>query len=268
MIGIGWKRGLGALGVGAALYAGAAYGLAPTFWRHFEHQAALADKPMVTRTSLGLPGDALNVGVEGAREDILCAMRDAGWRGVDPVNFRTSARIVGDTLVRRPYGTAPVSPLFYDGRKQDLAFQKPSEKSPSTRHHVRFWRALDKGESGQPVWLGAATYDRSVGVSRYTGQITHHIAADIDAERDLLSGDLAASGHVESTYEISGVGPTLVGRNGGGDVYFTDGDLRVSRLRPGCESKSGEPPEAENAPSVKVKNTAFGWLAKAWRALP
>jgi hypothetical protein len=198
------KRGLAALAVGAALYAGLAYAVAPSLWRHHERQPLLADEPMVTRTSLGIAGDALNVGLEGARDDILCAMREAGWLGVDPTNLRTSARIVGSVLARRAYGTAPVSPLFYQGRRQDLAFQKPSGRSASTRHHVRFWRVLEKGERGEPVWLGAATFDRGVGVSHYTGQITHHIAPEIDA-----------------------------GSN-----------------------------------SVVARRTAFGWLARFWRALP
>jgi len=50
------------------------------------------------------------------------------------------------------------------------------------RNHVRFWMVLEKGEEGRPVWLGSAMLDRGVGVSHYTGQITHHIAPDIDAE--------------------------------------------------------------------------------------
>jgi hypothetical protein len=253
--------------MGGALYVALAYGVAPSLWRHHERQPGLADKPMVTRTSLGIPGDALNVGLEGAREDILCAMKDAGWLGVDPVNFRNSAKIVAGVLARRAYATAPVSALYYDGRRQDLAFQKPSGKSPSTRHHVRFWKALDSGANGEPVWLGAATFDRSVGVSHYTGQVTHHIAPDIDAERDLVSADLAASGHVEASYSVSGLGPTLYARNGGGDPYFTDGEIQISRLRAGCESEPGAPEVAANSTEVKARKTAFGWVARVWRGL-
>ena len=119
--------------------------------------------------------------------------------------------------------------------------------SPSTRHHVRFWRALDKGDEGEPVWLGAATFDRSVGVSHYTGQITHHIAPDIDAERDLLERRPRRAGHVAATYQVSGVGPTLLARNGGGDRYFTDGEIRISRLRPDCASEAGARAIAEPA---------------------
>jgi hypothetical protein len=254
-----------AIAVVAVFYVSIAYGLAPVFWRHYEHQKALADKAMTTTTLLGIAGDALNVGLEGRRDDILCAMRAAGWRPADPVTWRSSAKIAGSVLLRRAYATAPVSDLFYDGRRQDLAFQKPSGTSPSTRHHVRFWQALEAGEAGLPVWLGAATFDRSVGVSHFTGQVTHHIGPD--AERDLLAVDLAGAGVVEASYLVSGVGPTLFARNGGGDRYFTDGEIAVSRLSENCRSRPGAPIVLDSPPAVHAKNALFGWAAGLWRRL-
>jgi hypothetical protein len=242
------------------LWAGVAYGLAPLLLRHYEHQEKLEGRPMITMTADGAPGDPINVGLEGAAEDVDCALRAAGWRAADPVKLRTSLHIVASVLGRREYLTAPVSALFYDGRIQDVAYEKAAAASPSRRHHVRFWRVLDKGDDGEPVWLGAATYDRSVGFSHRTGQITHHIGADVDAERDELADDLARSGHVEATYRISGVGPTLIGRNGGGDRYFTDGEVVVSRLRSGCVA-DGATPEVLAAPAAtRWKDRAFVWL--------
>ena len=144
------SRVLLALFAGAALYAALAYGLAPSAWRHHEHQAGLVGKAMVTTIKLGIPGDAINVGLEGNREDILCAMAQAGWRAADPVTLGTSVEIAESVLARRAYDTAPVSALYYDGRRQDLAFEKSSGKSPKTRHHVRFWKALDSGDDGLP----------------------------------------------------------------------------------------------------------------------
>jgi hypothetical protein len=249
------------------VYLALAYLLAPTLWRHYEHQATLAGRPMTTVTAFGAPGDALNVGLEGSREDVLCAMRAAGWRPADPVTWRSSLHIADSVLLRRAYMTAPVSSLFYDGRMQDLAFEKPSGVSPSTRHHVRFWRVLEAGDDGLPLWLGAATFDHSVGVSHYTGQVTHHVAPDIDAERDLLSADLAAAGMVQSAYWVSGVGPTLLARNGGGDPYFTDGEIAVSRLSLGCALQSTAPPTLAAPPAIAAKNRFFGWAEALWRAL-
>ena len=249
-----------ALGVGLAVYLGLAYWLAPLLWRHFEHQRAIAGLAMATVTALGIPGDPLNVGLEGSQPDVLCAMNAAGWSPADPVTLKSSVAIVGSVLLDRPYARAPVSPLFYQGRREDLAFEKPSGKSPDTRHHVRFWKVLDVGDAGQPVWLGAATFDRGVGISHYTGQITHHIAPDIDAERDRFTADLADAGKVVDIYETSGIGPTLNGRNGGGDRYFTDGEVLFSRLAEGCQAHLAAPAILPNPPAIAAKNRLWRWL--------
>jgi hypothetical protein len=259
-------RRLAAAAISAvAAYVVLAYVFAPFFWRHFEHQPRLAEMEAITRTSLGIPGDAINVGLVGTEDDVLCAMNAAGWKPADPVTLRSSLRIVRSVLFDRPYEGAPVSPLFYDNRKQDLAFEKPSGKSATTRHHVRFWKALDAGEDGRPVWLGSATFDDSVGVSHYTGQMTHHVAPDIDAERDLLSNDLAAANKVETSYSVSGVGPTLFARNGGGDPYFTDGDIAFAKLVSGCAAQESAPAVLSAPPQIAAKNALFSRLAAIWR---
>jgi hypothetical protein len=67
-------------------------------------------------------------------------------------------------------------------------------------------------------------------LSHDTGQVTHHIGPNIDAERDLLMRDLRAADMVEAFFQISGVGPTLLARNGEGDPYYTDGEIDVARL--------------------------------------
>ena len=207
-----------------------AYLVLPALWRHHEHEPGLASLPMVTRTASGIPGDALNVGLVGSMEDVLAALHAAGWFPADPITLRTSVEIVGSVVLDRPYHDAPVSPLYYEGKKEQLAFEKPEGRSADRRHHVRFWQVLEHGTAGRPVWLGSVTFDRGVGLSRDTGQVTHHIAPDIDAERDLLMGDLRDAGMVEEFFQISGTGPTLFGRNGEGDPYYTDGEIDVATL--------------------------------------
>ena len=249
-------------------YLALAYTLAPLLWSRFTHQQGLASMRFITRTPLGIAGDPLNVGLEGDQAEVVCSMHAAGWLPADPVTLKSSAHIAASVLLRRPYLDAPVSDLFYLGRREDLAFEKPSGRSPGTRHHVRFWKVIDQGEAGRPVWLGAATFDRSVGLSHYTGQITHHIAADIDAERDSVSADLASADKVEAIFEISGIGPTMRGRNGGGDPYFTDGEILFSRLVPGCDSKASGPPEQlPNPPAISMKNWFWRQAKALWQAL-
>src|SRR5690606_3201867 len=179
---------------------------------------------------------AINAGLVGAREDVLCAMHKAGWFPADPITLRSTIDIIGSVVMHRPYRDAPVSNLYYDGRREDLAFEKPAGTSANRRHHVRYWQVLAQGEEGRPVWLGAVTFDRSVGISHYTGQITHHIAPDIDAERDGLTDDLRRAHVVEAVYQVTGIGPTLLAWNGGGDRYYTDGEVKIARLVPGCEA--------------------------------
>src|ERR1700759_1765502 len=224
------KRAFLVVAAVALLYLTMAYVALPALWTHHEHEPGLASLPMVTRTGAGIPGDALNVGLVGSQEDVLRAMQAAGWFPADPVTFRTSIAIVGSVVLDRPYHDAPVSPLYYQGKQEQLAFEKPDGRSADRRHHVRFWQALAQGVNGRPVWLGAVTYDRGVGFSRYTGQVTHHIGPDIDAERDALMHDLTAAGMVDALFQISGIGPTLFGRNGGGDPYHTDGEIDAASL--------------------------------------
>src|SRR6478752_3627140 len=238
-----------------------AYILLPLAWTHYEHQKGLAGLPMVTRTSQGIPGDAINVGLVGSKEDVLCAMHAAGWYPADPITLRSSLAIVGSVILDRPYRDAPVSKLIYQGRAEDLAFEKPDGTSADRRQHVRFWEVLKRGDEGRPVWLGSATFDRGVGLSHLTAQVTHHIAPDIDAERDQLTADLKTAKVVEAIYEVSGVGPTLNGRNGEGDPYYTDGEIKISRLVSGCNKKVETALELANPPIVDLKNQAWKAIA-------
>jgi LssY C-terminus len=122
---------------------------------------------------------------------------------------------------------------------------------------------LEKGTDGRPVWLGAVTYDRGVGLSHYTGQVTHHIGPDIDAERDLLMRDLRAAGMVDALFQISGIGPTLFGRNGGGDPYYTDGEIDVATLV-AKGIKRTEPPETlPPPPLIALKDQIWHDASKA-----
>jgi hypothetical protein len=254
------RRALVIVAAAVGAYVLLAYVVLPWAWRHYEHQPGLATLGMVTKTGDGIPGDPLNVGLVGAKADVVCAMHAAGWYPADPITLKTSLEIIGSVLLDRPYRDAPVSHLYYDGRRQDLAFEKPIGTSAARRHHVRFWQALADGAEGRPVWLGAATRDAGVELSRDTGQVTHRIAADIDAERDLLVSGLRDAKVIEATYQVAGIGPTLNGRNGGGDRYFTDGEIDMARLVKTCSERVEMPARLDSPLAVKAKN-------HVWRVL-
>ena len=116
-----------------------AYVVLPALWTHYEHQPGLRDRPMTTVTGQGIPGDPLNVGLVGSNAEIVKALRLAGWYPADAITLRTSVEIAESVLLHRSYLDAPVSNLFYDGRQQDIAFEKPVGGSADARHHVRLW---------------------------------------------------------------------------------------------------------------------------------
>ncbi len=247
-------------------YTSLAYIVLPAFWRHYEHQKGLATLPMVTRTAQGIPADPINVGLIGDSRDVLCAMNAAGWFPADPITLRSSIAIAGSVLLDRAYKDAPVSSLFYLGRREDYAFEKPAGKSADKRHHVRFWKVMDKGQEDRPVWLGAVTFDKGVGVSHFTGAITHHIDANIDAERDQLASDLEHAGMITARYQVTGVGPTLTGRNGGGDLYYTDGEVWVLRLVEACQKRTGPVTVIPSPPATELKDEIWRSITDALKS--
>lgn len=245
------------------VYLTLAYVVLPVLWTHHEHEPGLASFPMVTRTGADIPGDPLNVGLVGSKEDILRAMQAAGWFPADAITLRSSIDIVGSVVLDRPYHDAPVSPLYYDGKKEQLAFEKPDGKSADRRHHVRLWLVLEKGTDGRPVWLGSVTFDRGVGLSHDTGQVTHHIGPDIDAERALLMRDLRQAGMVEAFFQISGVGPTLLAWNGEGDRYYTDGEIDVARLVVNGVRRIEPPATLPPPPLIALKDQIWHGVSNA-----
>jgi hypothetical protein len=221
-----WLR---SLALAVAGYCLLAYLLLPNLWRLIEHRhPALQALATHAVTRDGIPGDPINVALIGSEAAVQRALIASGWLPADPITFESSLRIATDSVVHRPYETAPVSNLYYWGHKQDLVFEQMIGGDPRRRHHVRFWKSADLDALGRPLWVGAATLDTHAGISHRTGQITHHIDAAIDLERDLLLRQLNAL--AASVEWISPFQPSLRGRNGGGDPYYTDGRLALVTL--------------------------------------
>lgn len=214
-----------------AAWAIAAYLIVPSLWElYFRDHPDYGQGPHITRTGDGHPGDPVNIALIGTEAEVVSAMRAAGWYPADPLSLKSDLRIAADSVLRRPDDDAPVSNLFLFGRKEDLAFEQPVGDSPRQRHHVRYWR-WDKTDDGKPVWFGSATYDERVGLSHTTGQVTHHIGPDVDAERERIAAELSRAGCVQSVRSIDGFQQPPEGRNGGGDLWRTDGRLAVVTLR-------------------------------------
>ncbi len=214
-------------------YLAIAYLVMPLVWHRYVHKhPALDDVPGFTETKVGIPGDPLNVALIGTKQDVERIMGAATWYPADPLGLRSDVKIAADTVLKRAYDDAPVSSLYLFGRKEDLAFEKPVGDDPRQRNHVRFWQSEKVDPDGRPVWLGSATYDERVGLSHTTGEITHHIAPDVDTERDRLFQDLEGTGDLSETYVVNDFHKVREGKNGGGDPWHTDGNLRVGVIAP------------------------------------
>jgi hypothetical protein len=192
-----------------------------------EGHPGLARSPRHTTTAQGRPGDAVNVGFIGTEEDLHRMLAAAGWYAADPITLKTSLRIAADCVLDKPYAHAPVSNLYLWGRVQDAAFEQPVGDSPTRRHHVRFWRSRELDRQGRPLWLGAATFDERVEISRTTGGFTHKIGPHIDRERDKLLADAISVDALDGYYWVEQFHQGGEGRNGGGDPYVTDRRLAV-----------------------------------------
>jgi len=179
------------------------------------------------RTADGLLGDPVNLAVIGSPENLKKVMTQAGWSEAEPLSLMSRVKMVWASVLKRSYPAAPVSSLFLFYKKQDYAFQKEVNGNPRKRHHVRFWH-VPKGwrlPGGRKVdFVGAATFDRRVGLSLFTLQVTHKIAENTDEERDLVAKSLGKQKGVD--VEVVKYFTTAYHhRSGGGDQIKTDGAL-------------------------------------------
>jgi hypothetical protein len=69
--------------------------------------------------------------------------------------------------------------------------------------------------------------------------------------------DLTAAHMLTEIYDVTGVGPTLFGKNGGGDPYYTDGELRIGVLSASAAPATEPPKILPNPPAIAAKDAFF-----------
>ncbi len=222
-----------------------------------------------TRTSDGLLGDPVNLALQADEHQLHAALSRAGWTRADDLTLLSGVRIVRAVLGRRSYPRAPVSPLHLFGRVQDFAYQQEVDGHPAKRHHVRFWRCPEgwRLPGGYAVdWLAAGTYDRAVGLSLWTFQVTHRIERETDVERDHVVAGLRAAVPEVVVHQLEHFSSGYHSRNGGGDRIVTDGTLPVLDL---TAVHAPPPAPAPHVPSVlrAPAPTLFGGSVAVLRGL-
>lgn len=242
----------------------ATHTLAPRYLTHYEHAPELAALPKRTTDGDGRAADPINIAIVGSRAELLTAMRLAGWLVADPLTRKSKIAIARSVLLNRPDSTAPVSPLYLLGREEDIAFEREVGRSARTRHHARFWLTTALHENRQ-LWIGDASFDARAGISHRTLRPTHHIAPNIDEERDTLLVDLTRAGQVAERFEATGMGPRLYAHNAEGDRYDTDGEMAVVLLS--LRNQRVTAPRVLAPPAVvAVTDRLWRWLTHAFDA--
>jgi hypothetical protein len=170
------------------------------------------------------PGDPLNIVVVGpGGGNSFHPLVRRGWDPAETVTGSTVMSTIWSSLFGREYRTSPVSALYLDGRKQDIALQK-ARGSVDERNHLRLWLTpLTYG--GRDVWIGQISRDIGVRLSSKT-ITTHKIDPDVDETRDYLLQDMLLSGSLAGLGYVKGVGaatPEDPRYNYTLDPYFTDG---------------------------------------------
>ncbi len=179
--------------------------------------------PKETRTKSKVEGDPINLVFIGSQQQITQTFQHAGWLIPDPTTTETSKKIAIDSLAHRSYPKAPVSNLYVFGRIQDMALEKPTN-DVREREHFRMWKT-GTFVGGQPIWIGQASYDSGIELSKKNDLPTHHIASTVDLERNRVEEDLQKSGiHLEKAYTAFTT-PIFIAHNGGGDFYESDGNI-------------------------------------------
>lgn len=205
--------------------------------------------PTYVTTGDGWPSDPVNIALTVRnRRHLVRALEGAGWHKADKSSIGNSLKMTYAFLTDTAYPDAPCSNLYMFGRSQDIAFEIPIGNSPRVRHHVRFWR-VDPITPGakqhlfwwqtlrsmvgkdRELWVGAATFDKHLGLRWRSLQVTHQIDADTDKERDYLIQSLRITNYVRSVRDVKAGEPyKFRGQNFGVNIT-NDGYVKLCELK-------------------------------------
>ncbi len=174
-------------------------------------------------------GDPLNLAIVGEEHELLATMVRGGWDFTETTTAASVGKMINSMVSGALYRNSPISPLHFDGRKQDFAMQR-SRATISQRNHLRLWLTSLRVQ-GKPVWVGQVSRDIGVRLTtRSPFLTTHKVDPDVDEARDYLLQDMLWSNGISRWGMVGGVGEaasTEPRENLTGDPYFTDGKRLV-----------------------------------------
>ena len=176
-----------------------------------------AQKLSSTVTLLGAPEQPLAFAIVAKDADVLSArLVRAGWVGADRPDPENMLRLARQGL---DYATAPLPPAFWNGRINDLAFERVIQRAQGKAiATVRIWRtSYQIGEDR--IFVGVAR--------EYDGirwGVLHTISPDVDAAAELFVESLKSSRQPFGVCQRSLVLP-IIGTYLMGDRFFTRGKM-------------------------------------------
>ena len=202
---------------------------------------------------LVLFASACGSGDDGVRSEVT---RGDAATTLAPPSSRPSTTVTSTTE------PAPVVPPAPENAVEDLAEVVAACVPRADTPHPVFHGCID--------WHSAVHGNYALrAAARLTGDDSYLAVAEevvtagsLDAERDALLGDLEAAGWVVRRYSVTGVGPTIDGRNGGGDRYYTDGEMAVGVLAAAAAAGRRAERLAPPVPIV-IKQQFWAWIRPA-----
>ena len=186
-------------------------------------------------------GDPMNLVLIGNANDVMASLSRAGWSFSNVINFDTVRRMIGAAISGAAYPVAPVSPLYFMDRPQDLALQR-ARNTILQRNHLRLWLAPFSLQ-GQHVWVGQVSRDIDIKLTSSSSTLTTHVIdPNVDEARERVLQSLLVAGAVARFGFVGGIEPSTPDNphtNLSDDPYFTDG-LRLVVLLSGSTTTAPE----------------------------
>lgn len=183
-----------------------------------------ADLPRWSEDLIGGQMEPISLVFVGSEADIVGAFTHAGWTRADlPTPLRVAQEMLA-ALRNQPDPAAPATPAFFADRPQNITFEKPDSGAPSIRrrHHARLWQTTYcLTPHCRPMWVGTASFDIGIELSKRLYLPTHRIDPAVDNERALIVTDLIRVGATQEGAVM--VSAPLHGTNAAGSPFSTDG---------------------------------------------
>ena len=178
----------------------------------------------------GKPMEPINIILVSGIGDLRKALEEAGWEPTDQITIGTAWRMLVAVLSDRPYPRAPGIPTFWQGRPNELGFERPTLAGTAReRHHLHLWDTPFE-VSSTAVWVATIHLDKMAVTTAGIRLPIHEIDSAIDRERQALQADLLRTRCVERSYDAAVTEP-MMGYNAFGSPFFTDGKALVVFLK-------------------------------------